>query len=157
MPPALSPRAVTDRAGIGWFGAALAAAPLYWLLQSLAQPVAADLAWPLARPLAFLVPALAYPVLEEVCFRGLLQTSLRARSWGKKAWHGISAANLCTALAFAAAHALTASMVHAAAVFVPGLVFGFFRDRFDSLGPSILLHVIYNAGWFWLFGGPVLR
>jgi membrane protease YdiL (CAAX protease family) len=149
IPP---PAAEYDRAGLGWLGAAVLAAPLYWLAQYLLRPVAIDLTWPLTRPWVFLLPAFVYPVLEELCFRGLLQGALRERAWGLRHWCGITLANICTALAFAAAHGLTRGMVHAAAVFAPGLIFGFFRDRFGNVGPSIALHVLYNAGWFWLFG-----
>jgi hypothetical protein len=152
-----SPAPSYDRAGIGWLGAAVLAAPLYWLAQFLLRPVALDLTWPLTRPLVFLLPALVYPVLEELCFRGLMQGALRERTWGLRHWHGITLANLCTALAFAAAHGFTRGMFLAAAVFVPGLIFGFFRDRFNRLGPSIALHVLYNAGWFWLFGAGLPR
>ncbi len=34
---------------------------------------------------------------------------------------------------------------------LPSLVFGYFKDKYHSLTAPILLHVFYNAGFFWLF------
>ncbi len=39
----------------------------------------------------------------------------------------------------------------AALVFFPSLVFGFFKDRTKHLVAPVILHVFYNAGYFWLF------
>jgi hypothetical protein len=39
----------------------------------------------------------------------------------------------------------------AAAVIVPSLVFGYVRDRYQSVYPSIVLHLYYNAGYALLF------
>jgi membrane protease YdiL (CAAX protease family) len=39
-------------------------------------------------------------------------------------------------------------------VFFPSLVFGLFKDRTQRLLAPILLHVFYNAGYFWLFAAP---
>jgi membrane protease YdiL (CAAX protease family) len=36
----------------------------------------------------------------------------------------------------------------ALAVFFPSLVFGYFRDRCDSVVPAITLHILYNFGYF---------
>jgi membrane protease YdiL (CAAX protease family) len=38
------------------------------------------------------------------------------------------------------------------ATVVPSLVFGYFRDRYDSVVPGAALHVFYNAGWFLAVG-----
>jgi membrane protease YdiL (CAAX protease family) len=38
----------------------------------------------------------------------------------------------------------------AAGVLLPALLFGYFRDRHDSVLPAIALHVFYNAGYFLL-------
>jgi membrane protease YdiL (CAAX protease family) len=47
------------------------------------------------------------------------------------------------------ATALTSEML----VFLPSLCFGFVRDRFGSVYPSIALHAFYNHGYFLLVGG----
>jgi len=36
--------------------------------------------------------------------------------------------------------------------FFPSLVFGYFRDRYDSIWPGAALHIFYNAGWLLLAG-----
>jgi membrane protease YdiL (CAAX protease family) len=132
-----------------WFLAALAAGPAAWALLALWLPVV-DPGWPAARPLQFLALVLLYPVLEELVFRGLLQGWLLRRGWGDRRAGPVTAANLAAALAFAAAHLLRVSPAWAAAVFLPGLVFGYFRER-HGIGAAIALHAWYNAGFVWLF------
>ncbi len=51
------------------------------------------------------------------------------------------------------AHLAAQAPALAAATFCPSLVFGYFRDRYDSIAPGAALHVFYNAGWFLLTGG----
>ena len=88
------------------------------------------------------------PVIEELVFRGLLQGWLREKlKWQR---FGISVANLLASIAFVAAHLFYQPPAWALAVFVPSLVFGYFRDRHDSVIPSIILHFWYNAGFFLL-------
>ncbi len=135
------------------FRLALAAGPACWLgLYLVLQP---DLqpAWPLASPLAYLLPVLLYPVLEEIVFRGLIQELvhdyLSARVFGP-----LSAANLITSALFAGMHLFTQPPLWASLVFFPSLVFGFFKDRYHSLTTPILLHVFYNAGYLLLFAAP---
>ncbi|UCC57441.1 MAG: JDVT-CTERM system CAAX-type protease [Gammaproteobacteria bacterium] len=135
------------------FWLALAAGPVCWLaLYLLLQPELQP-AWPLASPLAYLLPVLLYPVLEEIVFRGLIQELvhdyLSARVFGP-----LSAANLITSVLFAGMHLFTQPPLWAALVFFPSLVFGFFKDRYQSLTTPILLHVFYNAGYLWLFAVP---
>ena len=38
-----------------------------------------------------------------------------------------------------------------AAVIVPSLIFGYFRDRHGNIHAAVVLHVFYNAGYLWLF------
>ena len=38
-------------------------------------------------------------------------------------------------------------------VFVPSLIFGYFRDRYRNIVPAVLLHVFYNTGFVLLFNG----
>jgi membrane protease YdiL (CAAX protease family) len=134
-----------------WFLAAMAAGPAAWALLALWLPVT-DAAWPAARPAQFLVLVVLYPVLEELVFRGLLQGALLWRGWGHRLAGPVTAANLAAALVFAAAHLLRGTPAWAAAVFLPGLVFGFFRER-HGIGAAIVLHAFYNAGFVWLFRG----
>lgn len=97
---------------------------------------------------------IVYPVLEEFAFRGLLQETFFAQTWGKKNWLNISLANLLTSVLFVLAHFFYHQPLWALSVFIPSLVFGFFRDKYQSVIPSILLHIFYNFGYIWLFGKP---
>ncbi len=133
-----------------WFLAAVAAGPAAWALLALWAPFG-EPGWLVERPWRFLALVVMYPVLEELVFRGLLQGALLRNGWGRRIAGPVSAANLAAALAFAAAHLLRATPAWAAAVILPGLVFGYFRER-HGVGAAIALHVFYNAGFFWLFG-----
>lgn len=96
-------------------------------------------------------PALAvlvYPPLEEYVFRGGLQPWMGGR-WPRR-WGPLTAANLGASAAFAGLHFLFHPPLWAAAVFVPSLVFGYFRERHDTLATSIALHVAYNASYLLL-------
>ncbi|HFC53432.1 MAG TPA: JDVT-CTERM system CAAX-type protease [Gammaproteobacteria bacterium] len=135
----------------GWFHAALAAGAVVWLLLYLLylpQPSWQGLVENAGRLLLLCV---VYPVVEELAFRGWLQGWLRRFAAARRSLGGVSGANLLTSLLFVAAHFLYHPPAWAAAVFVPSLVFGWFRDRYQSVVPGILLHIIYNSGYFLLF------
>lgn len=132
------------------FFAAIGAALLYWgVLYVVTQPVP-DPAWPLRDPLRFIYPALLYPFVEELIFRGYIQDLAHRRL---TTWQlgPLSHANILTSLLFTTLHFINHPPLWAAAVFVPSLLFGFFKDRSGRLGAPILLHVFYNSGYFWLF------
>lgn len=134
------------------FHAALAAAALYWVALYLALEPSPQWAWPLREPLRFVYPALLFPVAEEIIFRGLVQDL--AQRWLQQRTLGpLTYANIATSLLFTALHFLNHPPLWAAAVLVPSLVFGFFKDRSGGLGAPVALHVFYNSGYFWLFGG----
>jgi membrane protease YdiL (CAAX protease family) len=130
------------------FWVALAAGPLVWSalrLLGLLPPRDADL-----LVLAQLI--LLRPLVEEFVFRGAVQGWALGTSWGRCKVGPLTAANSVTAIAFAASHTLTQTPAWAAAVLLPGLVFGYFRERTGSLLAPFLLHAGYNAGFFLL--GP---
>lgn len=132
------------------FFAAIGAALLYWgALYVVTQP-APDPAWPLSDPLRFIYPALLYPFVEELVFRGYIQDLAHRRL---TAWRlgPFSHANILTSLLFTALHFINHPPLSAAAVFIPSLLFGFFKDRSGRLGAPILLHMFYNSGYFLLF------
>ena len=103
---------------------------------------------------AFFSLVLWQPAMEEVLFRGCLQGQLYQWSWGRRRWSGITAANGCTSLLFAVGHCWHHPPLWAAAVLFPSLIFGYFRDRYTSVYPCVLLHAFYNAGYFGLTGLP---
>ena len=135
------------------FAAAALAAPAVWLaLVALAHPTV-DPRWALADPLRFASLAIALPLLEELVFRGTLQPWLGRSAWGARENWGITTANVVTSALFAGAHLAAHDPALAAATFFPSLVFGYFRDRYGSIGPGAALHVFYNTGWLLLAGG----
>jgi len=145
----------THAAGLAFrdplFLAALAAGPVAWGILAIFLPVTTDPGWPATRLWFFLSAVLLYPVLEEIVFRGLLQGWLLEREWGRRTLLGpVSIANAIAALTFAVAHLIHQPPLWAMAVFLPGLVFGYFREV-HGLWSAILLHVVYNAGFIWLF------
>jgi uncharacterized protein len=104
-----------------------------------------------APGLAVLVSlVLLQPLVEELLFRGLLQGRLLMRGWGRRQLGGFTLANLAASLLFAALHFASHPPLWAAGVLLPSLLYGYFRDRYDSVLPAIALHVFYNAGYFLL-------
>jgi membrane protease YdiL (CAAX protease family) len=134
------------------YAAAALAAPAVWFaLYALAHPTVGP-GWAIADPLRFASLAFAWPLLEELVFRGALQPWLARTAWGARANWGITTANAVTSVLFASAHLAAHDPVLAAATFFPSLAFGYFRDRYGSIWPGAALHVFYNAGWFLLVG-----
>ena len=130
------------------------AAPLFWgVLFWLTRP-AVDVLWPLTAPIVFLMPALVYPVIEEIAFRGAAQGALWKTRLADVTLGPLSGPNLLTSVAFTGLHVWLRPGWFALGVIVPSLIFGYFRDRYHGIVPSILLHVFYNAGFFWLFMNP---
>jgi membrane protease YdiL (CAAX protease family) len=104
----------------------------------------------------FLSVTLWQPLFEELLFRGIVQGYFLQSMTKHKTWIGLSLANLLTSLLFTLAHLAGHSVSWSLLVFMPSLCFGFVRDRFDSVYPSIALHVSYNTGFFLLIGGVTL-
>jgi membrane protease YdiL (CAAX protease family) len=103
------------------------------------------------RSQRFIVVALVYPILEEIVFRGLLQGILLKQPWGRNSRFGITSANIVASVLFTALHVIRRAGAMSAAVFLPSLIFGYFRDRYGNLYAPIALHVFYNAGFVLLF------
>lgn len=155
-------RRITTEMGLdGWppfhrdlpFWIALLAGPVFWMLLSLFVPI---------RPLPpgklistpFLFLTLWQPTVEELLFRGFLQGQWSRSPWAKRSYGGITAANVVTSILFVLAHFFSHPPEWALSVLIPSLVFGYFRDRHQSIYPSIFLHIFYNAGYFYLTGLP---
>jgi len=137
------------------FRLAIIAALLFWMLLYLFDSPPLSVAWIFSASWLFLSLIVVQPLLEEIVFRGGLQ------SWISEKRHqvvvGLSFANIITSFIFVAMHLFYHAPLMAALVFIPSLVFGYFRDRYDGwLMPSILLHCFYNAGYFLLYP-PVLH
>lgn len=135
------------------FGFAFLAAFLFWAaFYFFVQSAGLQADIPVSK---MLLAVLVYPVLEETAFRGWLQGKLLEWHPGRESWRGISQANLLTSLAFVGIHFFYYSWWWALAVIVPSLVFGFFREKYQSILPGCILHSWYNAGYYLLAFGVV--
>jgi len=138
--------------GLAIFAALLLWAVLLWL--DAPQP---SLDWIVLAPWLFLSLVIVQPVLEEIVFRGWLQGWLMKKEWGSHRLLTISVANILTSIVFVVMHLFYHAPLMALLVFVPSLLFGYFRDRYDGwLIPGILLHCFYNMGYFYLYA-PALH
>ncbi|MCB0221408.1 MAG: CPBP family intramembrane metalloprotease [Chrysiogenetes bacterium] len=131
--------------------------PLFLLIWYLAGGLALGL--PAPRPITSEFPYGAYAwadlvarqflgaaIPEEWFFRGYLQRRLQQlfpRRFGTGRW-SISAAALLTAWLFGLAHAARYGNILRMNVFLPGILFGWARERSDHLAAPILLHAASN-------------
>jgi CAAX protease family protein len=132
---------------------ALGAAVPCWMLVSYIRPLS-PLSWSSLWTLAFISLVLWLPVLEELLFRGLLQGQLRRLAWGRRGIGPITMANAITSVLFVMSHLYSHPLGWTASILLPAFVFGYMRDRFQSIYPSTALHIVYNAGYFILIGLP---
>jgi membrane protease YdiL (CAAX protease family) len=132
------------------FWVAVTAAVIFWvMLYEFVRPHV-NVTWPLADPWLFLTSTIISPILEEVVFRGLIQEYLAKRV--KDLFPGpISVSNLVTSILFSTAHLTSHPPLWAAASFVPSLLFGYFKDKYQSLAPPMMLHAYYNSGYYLIF------
>jgi membrane protease YdiL (CAAX protease family) len=134
---------------------------IYWLFMLAAVPVwvclvtyfdaEPDFTWFYHNPGSFVLLAALLPVLEEIVFRGFIQEQL-TRSIGSSRLGVLTYANILTSIIFSAMHFINHPPVWALLVFIPSLVFGYSKDRFDTLLAPILLHLVYNSGYYLIFG-----
>lgn len=132
------------------YGVALVAAPVfcYWYASTFDLQVV-DHLWLLHDWRSFVWLILLYPVGEEVIFRGFTQEYLYKKTQEKYLIpHIVSFANIITSILFVLIHLVHHAPVWAVLVFFPSLVFGYFKERFSSVLPSILLHSVYNFAYF---------
>lgn len=128
------------------YGAAILAAPLFVFLYNFIfqkklidlQLVSFDI-----RSLLFLI--LLYPVVEELAFRGVIQEFIASRTKQFRTFYFLSIANVVTSLLFVAMHFVHHTPLWATLVFVPSLIFGYFKEQYGHIGASIFLHMFYNA------------
>lgn len=95
----------------------------------------------------FIALVIWQPFWEELMFRGIIQGQVYRSPWGQRGWLGISNANMVASLAFAGLHIAYHPDLWSVSVFIPSLVFGYFRERHDTLYSAIALHSIYNLGY----------
>ncbi len=123
---------------------------LFWFVLSFYIPITRNLSWPLLTPLLFVMPVIIYPVLEEIVFRGAVMDFFRTKTPGIVFFY-LTKANIFASVIFTSLHFIYHPPLWASAVFIPSLLFGLAKERYQSLIPPILLHVFFNAGYYWLF------
>lgn len=96
----------------------------------------------LARTLNFAGGGIAAAFIEEVFFRGWLQTLLRRR-FSPQLAIGITGA------LFAASHLFVNPAIHSLAVFFPGVIMGILRERHGNIAASTAFHGIANIWAIW--------
>jgi len=107
--------------------------------------------WLADRPKAILWYVLLLPVVEELAFRGWLQGQLSKTTYQRYVTlPGLTFANILTSTLFSLLHIVQQPSYWAAATIFPSLVFGFFRDRYPSVMPGMVLHIVYNTGFLLL-------
>ena len=142
-----------DSSLYGQLGVAFLLAPICCILSVYAFHISVEHpSWLFSDPYAFLMLVLFYPMLEELSFRGVIQGVLSLKLSDRLYGGFLSAANFVTSLLFVAIHFVHHSPLWAMAVFVPSLIFGYFRDRFGGVVPSIALHAFYNGVFYSTMG-----
>jgi len=135
------------------YGAAVIAAPVFCLLYSeIFQHKADDIYWLLSdgKSLFFLI--FLYPLIEELAFRGVIQEYIDQNTKQRRLFLSLSIANLLTSILFALMHFVHHEPIWAILTFFPSLVFGYFKERYAQIAPSIVLHMFYNLCYFSLIG-----
>ncbi|NOR55670.1 MAG: JDVT-CTERM system CAAX-type protease [Sulfurovum sp.] len=128
------------------YGVALVAAPLFVLLYiTLFQDQTIDLPniFSDTKSLFFLI--VFYPVIEELAFRGMIQEVIARKTKDYPVYFYISLANVLTSVLFVLMHFVHHTPLWALLVFIPSLVFGYFKEQYKHILPSIILHMFYNA------------
>lgn len=96
---------------------------------------------------AFLALVVIAPVFEEIMFRGYLFGRLRPR-------HGFWISAIVTSLVFAAVHLQVNVAID---VFILSMFMCVARERFNSIYPTIAMHMIKNGiAYMILFGAPLI-
>ena len=130
----------------------------FWVVVILGPAVWIVLWWLTGKPVpdgialtVFLTSVILYPIMEELAFRGFIQTWLLEKSiFRNKPLPQISYANLVTSFLFASFHLFNQPPIWAALIFAPSLVFGYLRERYDAVTPTIIVHAWYNLGFLML-------
>ncbi len=101
--------------------------------------------------LLFLI-LLVYPIIEELAFRGVIQEYIASKIQTGDILFVLSPANVVTSILFSGIHLVHYPAYWALLVFFPSLIFGYFKDRYGCILPSIGLHIIYNAVALFMIG-----
>ena len=128
------------------YGAALVAAPVsVFLYTSMFQDQTIDLKNILSDTKSLFFLIVFYPVIEELAFRGMIQEFIATKTKQYPAFYYLTLANILTSVLFVLMHFVHHTPLWALLVFIPSLIFGYFKEQYKSILPSIFLHMFYNT------------
>ena len=85
-----------------------------------------------------------YPLFEELAFRGVIQEYISRKTNHYTLNSFLSIANIITSILFASIHFVHHHPIVAILTFFPSLLLGYFKEHYQHIMPSILLHMYYN-------------
>jgi membrane protease YdiL (CAAX protease family) len=128
------------------YGAAMLAAPVFVIFyNNLFQQQSFDLNLVHFDINALFFLILFYPVLEEFVFRGVIQEYIASKTKQYPSFFYLTVANIVTSVLFVLMHFIHHTPLWAMLVFIPSLIFGYFKEQYRHIGASIFLHMFYNA------------
>ena len=136
-----------------YFGVALVAAPLFCLVYNLffiSNSLTFDQLFVEKKMLLWGVIIL--PIIEELAFRGVIQEYIGTKTKTLPSFFYLSTANILTSVLFAGIHLIYHHAIWVLLVFFPSLVFGYFKEQYQGILPSIILHAFYNFNFILLVG-----
>jgi membrane protease YdiL (CAAX protease family) len=144
---AMSPQGLEKSALLGAF--------CFYLVLFFGFDIQPDLLWWLRQPLNAMVLIIVSPALEEWIFRGWLFDLVRNWSQTLKqellSERLLSIQNAVTTSCFCALHSVLRDPLTGLLVLGPSLLLGFMRDRQVSLPVLMMIHGVWNAGWFFFY------
>ena len=131
------------------YGVALISAPLLCFLYSvLTREKSADIFWLFFDLKSFFFLIIFYPIVEELAFRGVIQDYIYKKINFRSTFFSLTSANIITSILFVLMHFIHHHPIWALLTFIPSLLFGYFKDQYGQIIPSILLHMFYNLSYF---------
>ncbi len=95
----------------------------------------------------FIIFLLFVSFSEELFFRGflmpLLSSFIKGNSWF------FSYSNIVVSIVFSMSHIFLHNIFWSALVFFPSLIYGYFREKYESILPPVVLHFVYNLVYFY--------
>jgi len=123
----------------------MVAAPLFVILYGcIFQHQTVDMEYILSDTKSLFFLIVFYPVFEELIFRGVIQEYIATKTGNYPTFGYLTVANIATSLLFVAIHFVHHNPLFAILVFIPSLLFGYFKDQYGRIVPSIVMHMFYN-------------
>ena len=95
----------------------------------------------------FIISLLFVSCSEELFFRGFLMPLLS--SFIKGNFWFFSYSNIVVSIVFSISHIFMHNIFWSTLVFFPSLIYGYFREKYGSILPPVILHFVYNLVYFY--------